>query len=66
MIDVTDQGPMVEVRMSRDEYFLVVSLMSEALETGDERDFETRVGASMVEVRELLRNLPDLPLTPRA
>lgn len=52
--------------MSRDEYFLVVSLMSEALETGDERDFETRVGASMVEVRELLRNLPDLPLTPRA
>ncbi|MFJ6438269.1 hypothetical protein [Streptomyces sp. NPDC091416] len=59
---VEDCGSQVIVEMEREEFFLVVSLMSEALETGDERDFETRVGASMDEVRALLRSLPDLPL----
>ncbi|MEU3792445.1 hypothetical protein AB0F07_22005 [Streptomyces fructofermentans] len=65
VMDVVDRGAEVDVCMTRAEFFLVVSLMSEALETGDERDFETRVGASMTEVRELLRSLPELPLTPR-
>ncbi|MET8953207.1 hypothetical protein ACWEO4_16560 [Streptomyces sp. NPDC004393] len=59
---VEDHGAEIVVTMPREEFFLVVSLMSEALETGDERDFETRVGASKDEVRALLRSLPDLPL----
>ncbi|MFE6056585.1 hypothetical protein ACFQ6N_38085 [Kitasatospora sp. NPDC056446] len=58
---VEDRGAEVMVTMAREEFFLVVSLMSEALETGDARDFETRVGASMDDVRSLLRTLPDLP-----
>ncbi|MFF3070659.1 hypothetical protein ACFVSN_41900 [Kitasatospora sp. NPDC057904] len=61
-MQIEDRGAEIVVTMARDEFFLVVSLMSEALETGDERDFETRVGASMDEVRSLLRTLPDLPL----
>ncbi|MEU8525895.1 hypothetical protein AB0C77_09930 [Streptomyces sp. NPDC048629] len=56
-----DQGEQIVVTMAREEFFLVQSLMSEALETGDPRDFDTRVGATMDEVRELLRSLPDLP-----
>ena len=58
---VEDLGDEVEVRMSREEYFLLISLMSEALETGDHRDFQTRVGASMEEVQEILNELPHLP-----
>ncbi|MFE2410517.1 hypothetical protein ACFXDE_19460 [Kitasatospora sp. NPDC059408] len=61
-MQIEDRGAEIVVTMARDEFFLVVSLMSEALETGDERDFETRVGASMNDVRALLRSLPDLPL----
>ncbi|PWG08716.1 hypothetical protein DF268_36460 [Streptomyces sp. V2] len=61
-MQVEDLGTEIVATMSRPEFFLVVSLMSEALETGDERDFESRVGASMDEVRALLRSLPDLPL----
>jgi hypothetical protein len=57
-----DRGAEIVVTMGREEFFLVVSLMSEALETGDDRDFETRVGASKSEVEALLRSLPDLPL----
>ena len=61
-MQVEDHGAEVVVTMAREEFFLSVSLMSEALETGDDRDFETRVGASKDEVRALLRSLPDLPL----
>jgi len=61
-MQVEDRGEEVALTMAREEFFLVVSLMSEALETGDERDFETRVGASKNEVRALLRTLPDLPM----
>ncbi|MFM9449408.1 hypothetical protein [Streptomyces acidiscabies] len=61
-MQVEDRGAEIVVKMPRQEFFLIVSLMSEALETGDERDFETRVGASMDEVRTLLRGLPDLPM----
>ncbi|MEU3795939.1 hypothetical protein AB0F07_40235 [Streptomyces fructofermentans] len=60
---VDDQGEQIVVTMPREEFFLVQSLMSEALETGDPRDFDTRVGATMDEVRELLRSLPDLPFS---
>ena len=59
---VEDRGVEVVVTMGREELFLAVSLMSEALETGDDRDFETRVGASKDEVRVLLRSLPDVPM----
>jgi len=59
---VEDRGAEIVATMPRQEFFLIVSLVSEALETGDERDFETRVGASMDEVRALLRSLPDLPM----
>ncbi|WP_245240707.1 hypothetical protein [Streptomyces spiramenti] len=48
------------------EFFLVASLMMEALETGDDRDFQTRVGATKDEVRALLLSLPDLPLNGRS
>ncbi|MFJ1933394.1 hypothetical protein ACIOGZ_12155 [Kitasatospora sp. NPDC088160] len=62
-MEVEDCGAEIMVTMAREEFFLVVSLMSEALETGDERDFETRVGASMDDVRALLQTLPDLPFS---
>ncbi|OKJ77588.1 hypothetical protein [Streptomyces sp. CB02460] len=58
---VDDQGERIIVTMPREEFFLIQSLMSEALETGDPQDFATRVGATMDEVREILRSLPDLP-----
>ncbi|GAA2233259.1 hypothetical protein GCM10010232_19950 [Streptomyces amakusaensis] len=61
-MQVDDHGAEVVVTMTREEFFLSVSLMSEALETGDDRDFETRVGASKDAVRALLRSFPDLPL----
>jgi hypothetical protein len=64
-MDVVDRGDEIVVSMLREEFFLVLSLMSEAVETGDDRDFETRVGASKNDVRELLRGLPDLPFNPR-
>ncbi|MET9879752.1 hypothetical protein ABZZ36_34825 [Actinacidiphila glaucinigra] len=64
-MQVEDRGAQVVATMPRQELFPVVSLMSEALETGDERDFETRVGASKDEVRALLQSLPDLPLQGR-
>lgn len=48
--------------MPRDEFFLVQALMMEALETGDDRDFQTRVGATKDEVWALLASLPDPPL----
>ena len=57
-MQVEDWGAQVVATMARREFFIVVSLMSEALETGDERDFETRVGASKDEVRALLQSLP--------
>ncbi len=59
---VEDRGEEIVVTMPRDEFFLVEALMMEALETGDERDFQSRVGATMSEVRALLNSLPDLPL----
>ncbi|WP_344158039.1 hypothetical protein [Nocardioides koreensis] len=59
---VEDHGEEIAVRMSRAEFFLVQSLMIEALETGDDRDFHTRVGATKNEVRSLIASLPDLPL----
>ncbi|WP_416974444.1 hypothetical protein [Streptomyces sp. 4F14] len=59
-MQVEDRGAEIIVTMPREEFFLVVSLMSEALETGDERDFRTRVGATMEEVDALLRSLPEL------
>ncbi|MFF9639212.1 hypothetical protein ACF1D2_32115 [Streptomyces bacillaris] len=64
-MQVEDNGPEINVTMSREEFFLVVSLMSEALETADEVDFETRTGASTEEVRALLAGIPDLPLNSR-
>lgn len=60
-MDVEDRGAEIVVNMARDEFFLVQALMMEALETGDDRDFETRVGASKDEVRALIAALPDLP-----
>lgn len=60
-MDVEDQGHQVVASMSRDEFFLVQALMMEALETGDDRDFQTRVGATKDEVRALIASLPDLP-----
>ncbi len=65
-MQVDDQGVQVVVTMSREEFFLVQSLMSEAVETGDDCDFDTRVGASRDEVRALLKRLPDLPFHPSA
>ncbi|GHC73285.1 hypothetical protein GCM10010507_60610 [Streptomyces cinnamoneus] len=62
-MQVQDQGAEIVVTMAREEFFLVQSLMSEALETGDDCDFDTRVGATKDEVRSLLRSLPDLPLS---
>ncbi len=59
---VEDRGEEIVITMPRDEFFLVEALMMEALETGDERDFQSRVGATMSEVRALLNSLPDLPL----
>ncbi|WP_330440488.1 hypothetical protein OHB44_09890 [Micromonospora sp. NBC_00821] len=59
---VEDCGERVVITMSRTEFFLVGSLMMEALETGDDRDFQTRTGATKDEVRALLDSLPDLPL----
>jgi len=59
---VADHGAEIVVTVSRNEFFLIQSLMSEALETGDDRDFDTRVGATKEEVRSLLRTIPDLPL----
>ncbi len=63
---VVDCGERVVVTMPRAEFFLVASLMMEALETGDDRDFQTRVGATKDEVRALLHSLPDLPLNGRS
>ncbi|MGW2035239.1 hypothetical protein [Streptomyces sp. NPDC001811] len=59
---VEDHGEQIAITMSRAEFFLVEALMMEALETGDDRDFQTRVGATKDEVRTLLESLPDLPL----
>uniref|UniRef100_A0AAU2W2P4 Uncharacterized protein n=1 Tax=Streptomyces sp. NBC_00008 TaxID=2903610 RepID=A0AAU2W2P4_9ACTN len=50
------------ITMPRAEFFLVEALMMEALETGDYRDFQARVGATKDKVRALLDSLPDLPL----
>jgi hypothetical protein len=61
-VDVEDRNEQVVVTMSRDEFFLIQSLMMEALETGDDRGFETRVGATKADVRSLIGKLPDLPL----
>ncbi|MFJ5234481.1 hypothetical protein ACIQBJ_31820 [Kitasatospora sp. NPDC088391] len=61
-MEIEDRGREIFAKIPRDEFFLIVSLMSEALETGDERDFETRVGASMQQVRDLLDSIPELPL----
>lgn len=61
-MDVEDLGAEVIATMSRDEFFLMQALMMEALETGDDRDFQTRVGATKDEVRSLIASLPDLPL----
>ncbi|ARZ72580.1 hypothetical protein SMD11_7004 [Streptomyces albireticuli] len=61
---VDNQGSQVMVTMSREEFSLVQSLMSEAVETGDDCDFQTRVGAGKDEVRTLLNTLPDLPFSP--
>jgi hypothetical protein len=63
---VEDCGEQVVITMPRAEFFLVQSLMSEALETGDDRDFQTRVGATKDEVGALLVSLPDLPLHGRS
>ncbi|MFE0043722.1 hypothetical protein [Streptomyces albireticuli] len=52
------------VTTSREEFFPVQSLMSEAVETGDDSDFLTRVGANKDEVRTLLNGLPQLPFSP--
>jgi hypothetical protein len=59
---VEDRGEQVVITMARAEFFLVEALMMEALETGDDRDFQTRVGATKDKVRALLDGLPDLPL----
>jgi hypothetical protein len=59
---VEDRGHEVVITMPRTEFFLIEALMMEALETGDDRDFQTRVGATKEQVRELLNRLPDLPL----
>jgi hypothetical protein len=59
---VEDHGEKIAITMPRAEFFLVEALMMEALETGDDRDFQTRVGATKDEVRALLDSLPDLPL----
>ncbi len=65
-MNVEDCGSDIVVSMTRDEYALVISLIGEALETGDPRDFETRVGASTEGVSELLRTLPRLPPSARS
>ncbi|WP_018543809.1 hypothetical protein [Streptomyces sp. LaPpAH-108] len=59
---VEDHGDQIVITASRKEFFLVEALMMEALETGDDRDFQTRVGATKDQVRDLLDGLPDLPL----
>lgn len=59
---VEDCGEQVVITMPRAEFFLVEALMMEALETGDYRDFQARVGATKDKVRALLDSLPDLPL----
>ncbi|WP_369390253.1 hypothetical protein AB5J72_23355 [Streptomyces sp. CG1] len=59
-MQVEDRGAEIVVSMPREEFFLVMSLMSEAVETGDDRDFQTRTGATKDEVRAILRSLPDL------
>ncbi|MFJ7997957.1 hypothetical protein ACIQ7D_12535 [Streptomyces sp. NPDC096310] len=59
---VEDHGEQVVITMPRAEFFLVEALMMEALETGDNRDFQTRVGATKDEVRALLDSLPDMPI----
>jgi hypothetical protein len=64
-MQVEDHGPEIVITMPRDEFFLMSSLMMEALETGDDRDFQTRVGATKDQVRTLLSTLPDLPLRGR-
>lgn len=61
-MEINDIGAEIVATMPRDEFFLVQALMMEALETGDDRDFQTRVGATKDEVRALLASLPDLPL----
>lgn len=64
-MQIEDNGDTITVSMTRDEYFLVKSLMSEAHETGDVRDFQTRMGATMDEVASLVDSMPRLPLKPR-
>jgi len=59
---VEDCGDQIVITMPRTEFFLVEALMMEALESGDNRDFQTRVGATKDQVRALLNSLPDLPL----
>ncbi len=61
-MNVEDRGEQVVITMPRAEFFLVETLMMEALETGDDRDFQTRVGATKDKVRALLDSLPNLPL----
>lgn len=60
-MDIHDSGVEIVTTMPRDEFFLVQALMMEALETGDDRDFQTRVGATKDEVRAFLASLPDFP-----
>ncbi|MFI9645448.1 hypothetical protein ACIHAA_04020 [Streptomyces sp. NPDC052040] len=59
-MQVEDRGAEIVVSMPREEFFLVLSLMSEAVESGDDRDFQTRTGGTKDEVRAILRSLPDL------
>lgn len=59
-VDVEDRGDRVAVTVTRDDYFLVRSLIAEVLLQADVRDFQTRNGVTIEEVEELLRSLPDI------
>ncbi|NUS72392.1 MAG: hypothetical protein HOQ05_03195 [Corynebacteriales bacterium] len=59
---VEDFDSEVVVTMTRGEFFLMRSLMMEAVELGDDWDFRIRVGATKDEVLSILDGLPDLPL----
>ncbi|GAA3690346.1 hypothetical protein GCM10022399_02580 [Terrabacter ginsenosidimutans] len=59
-VAVVDQGQEVVITMTRDDYFLVRSLIAETVFLGDPRDFQTRLGATVEKAQELLRGLPDI------
>lgn len=61
-MQINDRGAEIDLLVTREEFFLIQSLISEAVETGDDRDFQTRVGVTKDEVRTLLESFPDLPL----